>query len=79
MGVLNLLFASTSVGANRSYCGSSYTSIMVWLMYVLCTYMFGVCVCVCVMSLSHSRDVLESLSSMCTCSSFSTYQPHPYA
>ena len=60
MGVLNLLFASTSVGANRSYCGSSYTSIMVWLMYVLCTYMFGVCVCVwcpwviLVMSLSHS-------------------------
>ena len=54
MGVLNLLFASTSAGANRSYCGSSYTSIMVWLMYVLCTYMFGVCVCVC--------DVLESFS-----------------
>jgi hypothetical protein len=25
-GVLNLLFASTSAGANRSYCGSSYTS-----------------------------------------------------
>ena len=26
-GVLNLLFASTSTGANRSYCGFSYTSI----------------------------------------------------
>jgi hypothetical protein len=36
--ILNLLFASTSAGANRSYYGSSYTSINIYSRFSLSPY-----------------------------------------